>query len=432
MNFHSFTNENSLNAFEQRISTYDLILSLLKENKDNINSHYLFYSIWNQTYGNLLRDYPSMSKSETKIYYNKLNEISKKYEQEIKEFKSKDYQNTNDLYFRLTDKAIFKYSFSFLLFTKSFRKLKMKKHGLKRDLLKIFTYLPLNKKKIFLSSQYGQYNDNSKYLYLEMKNDPKYKDYKFVFAVKDQELIKSGNDFINYDNKVLYYYHHYTSKYIYFNTWYSPFIKKRNKQVFTQLWHGIPIKKVHTDINTYDITFNEEQKKTREKAIMMWDNLYSVNEYNTKIWENLFPLVNIIEKEYPKTKWLIDNKDNRELIKELKNKFNLKEDTKYTLYAPTYRPYNVIIDLKEMEKLKEEDSKLIIHLHPLMKYKFANEEKVEYQLLEQIDDIQELILITDNLITDYSSISYDYQKINKKVTMYQFDRELYEEIHGLY
>ncbi len=424
-NLESFSNKDKEYVVKNRIKLYELILEKLSKNLDKKETPYLYFSVWNQTYSNIIRKYPLLTKEEYKKYFYELNKVNKKYKKEIKQIRKVKIKKVDKYYkFRAYP---FTRSFIIIRFLQQLNTFKKSIRRFLKLYLKVFLIFPMNKKKIFMTSQYGKYNDNTKYLYQELKEDPKYKDYKFVFAVKDKKLAKE-KDFINYNNKLKYYYHHYTAKIIYFNTWYEPSIVKRNGQVWTQLWHGIPYKKVYKDIETFYQTTPEFKIKGKEKSISNWDYVWSVNDYNTKIFKGLFPDVEIIEKEYPKTNWLIKNNDNEELKEELRRKYGLDKKKKYVLYAPTYRPYMLEINMEEVKKLVPKGYTLLFHPHPLLR---TNEvEGVE--ILKGIKDIQEIILITDAVISDYSSIKYDYEKSNKKVIDYKPDLEMYNKIHGLY
>ncbi len=424
-NLESFSNKDKKYVVENRIKLYEIILEILSKNLDKKETPYLYFSVWNQTYSNIIRKYPLLKNKEYKNYFNKLNEVNKKYKKEIKQIRKNKIKKV-DNYYKLRSIPLTN-SFLIINILQKINQLKKSYRRIIKKSLNLFLIFPMNKKKIFMTSQYGKYNDNTKYLYKELKEDPKYKDYKFIFAVKDKELAKE-KDFINYNNKLKYYYHHYTSKLIYFNTWYEPSIVKRKNQIWTQLWHGIPYKKVYKDIEAFYQTTSEFKIKGKEKSISNWDYVWSVNDYNTKIFKNLFPNVKIIQKEYPKTNWLIKNKDNKELKKVLKEKYNLEENQKYILYAPTYRPYMLEIDMEEVKKLIPKGYKLLFHPHPLLR---TNEVEDIY-ILKGIKDIQEIILITDAVISDYSSIKYDYEKVNKKVVDYKPDLEMYSKVHGLY
>lgn len=424
VNLNGFSRGNAHVIMKYRLNLYNKVIEEIKKDTNNKFAPYLLFSVWNQTYSNIIRAYPGFKADEYEFFFKKLNEITFKNNKLIKELIKKSDKEYIDKYFRLASIGTNK-SFLLIKTLQKYEKIKSKKRNLLFGVLKIFSLLPINSKKIFFTSQYGQYNDNSKYLYLQMKKNPKYKDYKFIFAVKDK---KRSKDFINYDNRLLFFYHHYTAKRIYFNTWYNPDIKKRNKQTWIQLWHGVPYKKVHTDIETYFERTPVELVKKKGKAIRKWDYIWCVDNRNKEIFNNIFPNTKSIVKEYPKTEWLINNKNKDKLKEKYYNKFKLDSNKKYVLYAPTYRPYLFIPNINQIKELIPAGYELIIHKHPLLKMSTEN----EFLELNNIKDIQELILICDAVITDYSSIKYDFSKLNKQVIEYTPDKEIYNIIHGVY
>lgn len=432
-NYQSFSFTQS--ATEQRIQMFALTMKLLKNNLENKFSPWILFSLWNQTYSNIIRKYPKLTQDEYKNYFKELNRITQKYEKEIKILRKKTNSKFTDKYFQIYQYKIFQ-TYGSIKILQSIKEIKAKNSIIKKNLLKLFIYLPMNKNKIFLTSQYGKYSDNPKYLYLQMKVDPKFKNKELVFAVKDKKLVKKNKDFVNYNNRILFYFHHYTAKEIYFDTWIDPNLKKRKNQTWTQLWHGVPEKKMYTDINIFNFVNSKEHIKNKEKNIKNWDYVYSPQKNNTKIFKKIFPNVEIVEKEYPRVNWLISNK-NLKFEEIIKQRMKLNFDDKYTLYAPTYRPYNIYISCEKLIEMKESENKLIFLTHPLLKYTFVDkgtENKYYKQIvkLEQKFDTQEILIITDELITDYSSIAYDFLKINSKVKYYTPDIELYRKINGIY
>lgn len=430
-NYTSFSYSGS--HVESRIIIYEKIVHLLLKNQKHPMAPWLYYSIWNQTYQNIIRGYPELDKKTTIHYYEELEKITKGNKELIDTFFSKLDNKVISAYGRIR-KIIKKDQFWLLMILKKAKLYFDNKGIIKHSILKLFYMLPINDKKIFITSHYGEYNDNPKYFYLMMKEDYRYKDFKFVFGVKDRKMSKE-KDFFNYNNKILFYYHHYTAKEIYFNSWYNPHIGKRGEQIWIQLWHGIPYKKIHTDIPVYSKVFSPNKQKERLKSIRKWDVVHSVNMYNTKIFKDLFPCTDVKEGEYSKVKWLLKNINNKELVNQIQKKYKIKKNT--ILYAPTYRPYKFYIDLKIVCDYVdwEKDESLVIHLHPLMKYEFRNEELLiekEIEILTEVNDIQEIILSTEKVLTDYSSIRYDYEKMGKKVLLFEPDKDLYSFIQGLY
>ena len=204
-----------------------------------------------------------------------------------------------DIYFKISGFSIL-HQFYIVLILQLLKSIAIQ--NFKSLILKLFKFLPLNKKKIFFTSHYGDFSDNSKYLYLKMKEDPNYLDYTFKFAVKNKDLLLN-KDMIDYNNKFLFYYHLLTSSEVYFNTWVS--FPKRKGQTWIQLWHGFPYKKIFKDINTFYLTNDIDEISTKNSNVKKWDIIYSLNEDNTNIFKKLFSQATIIEKPYEKIEWLI-------------------------------------------------------------------------------------------------------------------------------
>lgn len=432
VNYSSFTNRGS-NVLEHRLRVYSKILDLLREDTENENAPWILYSIWNQTYINIIRGYPGdITEKERYSFYQKLNKITKKHKPTLHILMKKLDSKNIDKYTNMYKKVHFN-NYALIYIIKQGAKLRRNITKIKHKVLQGFQLLPIQKNKIFITSHYGEFNDNSKYFYLEFKKSEEYKRKKLVFAVKEipKDLEINPKDFILYNNRILFFYHHYTAKEVYFNTWYNPLIKKRHQQLWHQLWHGIPYKKIHKDINTYNMVFSKEHRDSREESILKWDKLYSVNQYNTNIFKSLFPTVEIVEEIPFKTRWLISNASNVEVKEIAFEKYKLEREKNYILYAPTYRPYKVYLDFAAVKSKVHPEEVLLIHMHPMMNFEWVNPPENEVKYIKS-DDIQEIILLTSGVITDYSSIAYDYIESGKTVVFYKPDLKLYNAIHGLY
>ncbi|MGL5041469.1 MAG: bifunctional glycosyltransferase/CDP-glycerol:glycerophosphate glycerophosphotransferase [Culicoidibacterales bacterium] len=432
MNNSSFSHEQK--AVESRVKVYEEILSLitLPENINKPATPYLYYSIWNQTYGNIIRAYPKLTLGEYKEYFSRLKEAENKYNKEMKHIIKKIHnKNIKKIARVMLKNSKFKNCYLYLIL-QQFSIIWTKRQKIRSKILGFMFLFPMNKNKYFLTSHYGDFCDNTKYLYLKMKNSKK----KVRFAVKNPKYLNEyykTTDFFQYNNRLLFFYHHYTAKYILFMSWYSPLILKRKNQSWEQLWHGLPIKKVYSDIHSYRDTITKSQDNDKKSSIKNWDYVWSINSQNTRIFTEIFQGVKIKEQQYPKIEWLLKNQENIELKDNLKMKYGLKRGQTYVVYAPTYRPYKLYIDVKDILSKLCPNEKLIIHLHPMLRLQFigdSNDPRI-HKIMGEID-IQELILVTEKVITDYSSIGFDYEVINKEVIIYATDLEVYDGIQGLY
>lgn len=422
-NYSSFSF--SSDSIEQRILLYEKSLELISDNLENKYAPYILYSLWNQTYSNIIRNYPKLTNVETKEYFKLLSKVTSKYATEIKLLMSYADPNYVDSYFKIYKLRLFR-GFNFINMLKLINKRKVNKNNLKKRIAKLFSLVPINDKKVFMTSHYGEFGSNPKYYYYRLKAENP--ELKITYFVKDTKS-NPGPDFYDYNNRLLFFYHLYTSKQVYFDTWMDPTLIKRKKQIWNQMWHGYPYKKMFTDIEIYDNVNSTEKHNKKLSNIRKWNNVYSVNERNTQIFKNLFPSVTVVEQEYPRITWLIENKNNSKLKSEIRKKYNLLPNQKYTLFAPTYRPYNVYFSELEVNNLASKNHEVIYNPHPLM---ISNYEHHGITLSNV--DIQEILLVIDELITDCSSIKYDFLKIHEKDKLihYMPDEILYRKLNGIY
>ncbi len=137
---------------------------------------------------------------------------------------------------------------------------------------------------------------------------------------------------------------------------------------------------------------------------------------------------------------LIRNKRNLKLCHEIRNKLNLSDKDFIVLYAPTFRDDNsmefYIEDyeklIKEIEKTFNKKCVFLVRMHPNVK---SMDLKIHFDdnvmNLSSYPDVQELVLAADCLISDYSSIMFDFLLLNKIVFLYSPDLEIYKKLRGL-
>lgn len=220
---------------------------------------------------------------------------------------------------------------------------------------------------------------------------------------------------------------------------YSP--PKKKTQKYFQLWHGaITLKKVERDIiDELDSHYLKEAKRDGRIS----DYMVSGNSVSTELFENSFWFNGkVLEFGNPRMDLLI-NADSALIEKKVNDYFKLNEDAKILLYAPTFRDdrqkalkiYKLHFDkiLASLHSKFGGTWRIIIKLHPNIK-------SIEKDIVSNPDvilgsnypDIQSLLLRSDIIVTDFSSLMFDAMLINKKVFLYAPDVALYEKNRGVY
>ena len=296
--------------------------------------------------------------------------------------------------------------------------------------------------KIILFSSFNgkSYADSPKAIYKYMKDHEEYSDYKFVWTFKEPEKYKHLEE--NKNTKVIKQgtreYERYLSKakYWIFNYRAADHQYPKKNQIFLQCWHGTPLKRLGYDIENSDNILNTKKEirykyKTDAKKFKF---LLSPSKFATEKFISAWNLKEVkkencvIEEGYPRNDFLINYTSDD--IKRIKEKLEInKIDKKIILYAPTWRDnqhtsgigytYKTEIDFDNLQKELGQDYIILFRAHYLVAntFDFKKYEGFIYNV-SNIDDVNELYIISDILITDYSSVFFDYANLKRPIIFY--------------
>lgn len=312
----------------------------------------------------------------------------------------------------------------------------------------IFLKLPVNNSVIFFESSVGRnYSGNPKYVYEELVNQGLDKKFKCVWSLEDTNLKIPGNAKKIKRAGLSYIYYLAVAKIWICDTRLPAFIVKRPETTYIQLWHGTPLKKLAMDMDILSMseeTELSEYKKLFKKNTETWDYLISQSDYTTERFKSCFDFQNeILSTGFPRNDILFKKNDAKS-IDSLKNHYNIPLNKKIILYAPTWRDdefyengiykFSSQIDLDLMKKELSDTHILLVKLHYLVKdpVDWSNYEGFVYKC-DHLWDIQELYLISDVLVTDYSSVIFDYALLKRPMVIYAYDYEKYRnDLRGFY
>ena len=327
--------------------------------------------------------------------------------------------------------------------TNKFKKMLSKRWMFKSTVYtKYYNKHPLVENKIVFESFLGKYySDSPKYLYEYLYNT--YGDkFEYVWVINDKSVKIPGNPKKVKRFSLEFYKEVAEAKYWVINGRQAARLKKREDQVIVSTWHGTPLKRLGLDIGNVH-TMNPKIKQSYISVGRTWDYLISPNPYTTEILKSAFAYEGqILETGYPRNDILYNADENQ--INQIKKDLKLPEDKKIILYAPTWRDDEYIdvgkinFELKlELDKLMEalsDEYIVLVRTHyfiannlDLSKYKgFAFD-------VSSYNDIAELYLISDILITDYSSVFFDFANLKRPILFYTYDLEKYENVlRGFY
>ncbi len=306
---------------------------------------------------------------------------------------------------------------------------------------------------IFISFHGRGYSDNPRAIYEQMRKDDRFKDYRFIWFIKDHKtknLEIPGAEIKEYFS-FPYFYYLSKAKYWVINCKMPLYICKKPKQVYLQTWHGTPLKRLAHDIQaSEDTTFYrsgvsfEQMCYSYDVDVERYNYMISPNKFCTEVFQTSFQIDRdrLIETGYPRNDF-ITNASKEEVI-ELKKKFNLPLDKKIVLYAPTWRDNSYVAsgytfelkaDFEKWRELLGDDYIVVFKPHYLIINKYENDHSLDGFLysIPASAEINELYVLSDILITDYSSVFFDYAVLNRPIYFYMYDLEEYKgELRGFY
>lgn len=214
---------------------------------------------------------------------------------------------------------------------------------------------------------------------------------------------------------------------------------KKPETIYLQTWHGTPLKKLSFDIEVSGPEVDARDNFYRESRA--WSVLLSENAYSTEVFQRAFRYAGkILELGYPLTDPLLHVQDHPALLKRL----GLPDGKRFILYAPTWRDHKAVgawqhefdlqLDLQAFADALEADQVLLIKAHHLVSEALDSASLPGNVIdMSHLDDINELCILADVLITDYSSVFFDFAVTGKPILFYCYDLELYaSRIRGFY
>ncbi|QWC22606.1 CDP-glycerol glycerophosphotransferase family protein [Bacillus haikouensis] len=303
--------------------------------------------------------------------------------------------------------------------------------------------VPIDRNMILFESGIGkQYADSPRYIYEEIvKRELPYKKiwvYNQTMPVRDENTIQIKR------LSPQYFYYLAKSGYWVNNQNFPTYIKKRKGITYLQTWHGTPLKKMLFDIENIQGRSDDYLERVHG-ATQQWDHLVSPSSYATDAFRSAFKYNgNMLEVGYPRND-LFYRQDRMESARKVKNRLGIPEDKKVILYAPTFRDnettgknkfvFDIKMDLQEMQERLGEEYIVLLRMHVVISNKLAIPEELSSFVynVSSYPEIQELSLISDILITDYSSVMFDFANTGQPILYFTYDFEEYKNnIRGFY
>ncbi|PFK38385.1 CDP-glycerol--glycerophosphate glycerophosphotransferase [Bacillus cereus] len=328
---------------------------------------------------------------------------------------------------------------------------RIKNHRIVKKLCKVVflfcSHLPAKKKLIVFESYSGkQYSCNPRAMYEYMLQNNL--DFQMIWSVNKNHTEQFDKGNIPYVKRfsLRWFILLARAQYWVTNSRMPIWLPKPKHTTYVQTWHGTPLKKLAGDMKEVHMpgTTTEKYKDNFHREAQNWDYLLSPNEYSTEIFKRAFQFQkDVVEAGYPRNDFLYVN-NNPKAIDALKKQNGLPIDKKIILYAPTWRDdqfyskgrykLDLQLDLQLLQKRLGSDYIILLRMHYLVAEQFDLEpyKGFVYDFSKHVD-INELYLLSDLLITDYSSVFFDYANLKRPIIFYTYDIDSYrDKLRGFY
>ncbi|MBQ3028410.1 MAG: CDP-glycerol glycerophosphotransferase family protein, partial [Lachnospiraceae bacterium] len=301
---------------------------------------------------------------------------------------------------------------------------------------------------VFEAFKGKQYTCNPKAMFEEIVKDPAYAGYRLVWSFSGAVLKK--HEFLKeYRNVTLvkkgsekYYEVMATARYRVTNSTNPRTIPVRKGQTYIQTWHGTPLKRLGCDIvlDGNDSQSVDDIHKMYRREADQFHYLISPSAYTSEKLSSAYGLTEkekkekVVELGYPRNVFLF--KYTEEDVARIKAELRIPEGKKVILYAPTFREssyeygkgfaYQIALDIDRLQKRFGDRAVVLLRAHYFANMDFDAEKYRGFLYdVSGAGDINHLYVISDLLMTDYSSVMFDFSILRRPMIFYMYDIEEY-------
>jgi CDP-glycerol glycerophosphotransferase len=224
------------------------------------------------------------------------------------------------------------------------------------------------------------------------------------------------------------------AKYFVNNVGWPADVVKRPGQIHVQTYHGTPLKTMGLDLRKAHVASRRMNFDRLVERAAKWDFIVSSNPFSTEIWHRVTPGgYETLEVGYPRNDVLVNATEAD--VERARAELGISPGVKSVLFAPTHREYREdYIPTADVERLAAElgeDFVVMVRAH----YFYADRPREHGGRVLDVSDhpsIEELSLAADVLVTDYSSIMFDYAVLDRPIVVHAPDWEEYRRLRGTY
>ncbi|MFV0135676.1 CDP-glycerol glycerophosphotransferase family protein [Streptomyces sp. HMX87] len=229
------------------------------------------------------------------------------------------------------------------------------------------------------------------------------------------------------------------AKYLVNNVNFPNAVVKRPDAVHLQTHHGTPLKRMGLDQMPYPAAARGLDFAALLERVDKWDFSVSANSHSTRMWQRAYPSRYVsLDHGYPRNDvyYTAGARD----VRAIRERLGIAPGRRAVLYAPTHRDYEAgwtpRLDLAALADRLGEETVLLVRGHYF--YEGAASPLTGLRRTGRIvdvssyDPVEDLCLAADALVTDYSSIMFDYANLDRPIVIHADDWETYRTTRGVY
>ncbi|MGW6141098.1 bifunctional glycosyltransferase/CDP-glycerol:glycerophosphate glycerophosphotransferase [Streptomyces sp. NPDC055140] len=232
------------------------------------------------------------------------------------------------------------------------------------------------------------------------------------------------------------------SRYVVTNTQLPDWFERAEDQYVVQTWHGTPLKRIGRDLADSP-SGDQRYIATLPERAAQWNLLVSPNRFSTPVLRGAFGYHGeVLESGYPRND-LLHAADRAKVAAAVRERLGIPEDRRVVLYAPTWREnqprrggrygLDLRLDLAAAQRALGEDHVLLVRRHYLVGGTVPGTASGFVRDVTRYPDVSELLLISDVLVTDYSSLMFDFAQTGRPMLFHTYDLDHYRDtLRGFY
>jgi len=224
------------------------------------------------------------------------------------------------------------------------------------------------------------------------------------------------------------------AKYLINNATFPPEVVKRRRAIHVQTHHGTPLKTMGLDQPRFPAALGNFDVDRLRRNIADWDFSITANRHTTLLWDRQFPIAGqTLETGYPRNDRLA--RATPEDVAAARAELGIAPGERVVLYAPTHREWHAtftpVLDVDALAEALGDGTRVLLRGHYF--YGSIGFPPRHHRVVDvsMHPSVEQLCLAADVLMTDYSSIMFDYAVLDRPLVIYAPDWEVYRAVRGV-